>query len=552
MNKLLPIGIENYEIACSKYYIDKTLLIKEITDNYIGNSLLITRPRRFGKSLNLSMLDYYFNINKSSNDLFKDKKIFKAGDKYIKDINSYPVIHLNLKNLLSNNSSSLINQLIELIINLFNEYDYLLDSNKINEIEKKKMKDIMNHQIEDSLYVSSLYFLSHLLYKHYNKKVVILIDEYDTPLEDSYQKGFYDEIILFFKKLYSSLLKSNEYLYFAVVTGVLEIAKESIFSDLNNLYVCSVIDDELSSYFGFTEEEVLQSIKDFNLDFSIDEIKTWYGGYGTNKNLFNPWSINNFITKKKFLSYWVNSGSKDTIIKLINDIPNSIVLLNEFINNKTMKFNFNNSISYKDIKNDKNTLFSYLVQSGYLIATSTNNYNDYYLSIPNFEINLVFENEIIKRNELSNDNSISKELFSSIMNKDVNNISRLLKEHIINSFSYYDLINEKDYQIMLISIFSVLFSNYIIKSEVINKLGRCDIMISPKLDNEIGIIIEIKKYKGRLAKDRLKAYSDKALNQIKENEYYDELLEKGVNRILLYGFAFDDKNNEISIDEINN
>ena len=552
MNKLLPIGIENYEIACSKYYIDKTLLIKEITDNYIGNSLLITRPRRFGKSLNLSMLDYYFNINKSSNDLFKDKKIFKAGDKYIKDINSYPVIHLNLKNLLSNNSSSLIKQLIELIINLFNEYDYLLDSNKINEIEKKKMKDIMNHQIEDSLYVSSLYFLSQLLYKHYNKKVVILIDEYDTPLEDSYQKGFYDEIILFFKKLYSSLLKSNEYLYFAVVTGVLEIAKESIFSDLNNLYVCSVIDDELSSYFGFTEEEVLQSIKDFNLDFSIDEIKTWYGGYGTNKNLFNPWSINNFITKKKFLSYWVNSGSKDTIIKLINDIPNSIVLLNEFINNKTMKFNFNNSISYKDIKNDKNTLFSYLVQSGYLIATATNNYNDYYLSIPNFEINLVFENEIIKRNELSNDNSISKELFSSIMNKDVNNISRLLKEHIINSFSYYDLINEKDYQIMLISIFSVLFSNYIIKSEVINKLGRCDIMISPKLDNEIGIIIEIKKYKGRLAKDRLKAYSDKALNQIKENEYYDELLEKGVNRILLYGFAFDDKNNEISIDEINN
>ena len=548
----LPIGIEDYSIANSKYYVDKTLIIKDIIDKYEGNSILITKPRRFGKSLMLSMLDYYFSLNVKDNHLFDDKLIAKENSKYLEEMNNHPVIHLNMKNLYSNSADALLEQVIEIISNIYSNYYYLLDSDKLIDLEKEKYQEILNKNLTDKfLYVQAIYFLSKLLYKHHGKKVVILIDEYDTPLEDAYQKGFYNDVIYFFKKMYSSCLKANEYMYFSMITGVLEIAKESIFSDLNNLCVCSVVDEELSQYFGFTSLEIEKMIQDFEIEYSIDKIEEWYGGYGTKDvHIFNPWSIINFMYKRKFFAYWVNSGSKDTVEKIISDIPNALNILNEFVNNKYLTFTFNNSISYKDIKNDTSTLFSYLVQSGYLVARSTDEYNNYNLTIPNLEIKNVFENEIIDRNRIITNYSIINSLKDAIIEKKVDEISYILKDFIINSFSYYDLTLEKDYKTMLVTLFSVLFTSHIVKSEVNSKNGRCDIMILPKNDKNLGLVIELKKYKGRIAKDRLSSYSKQALEQIKENNYYDELERLRINKILMYGFAFDDKNNSISFDEI--
>ena len=552
--KNIPIGVEDFLLANKQYYVDKTLIIKDIIDNCLGKSVLITRPRRFGKSLTLSMIDYFFDNKGDYKQLFIDKKIFKENEKYLSYLNKIPVIHLNMKNISSNNVETMLFQTVDIISNEYRKFIELKDSNELLEIEKKEFIDVINKNIDNPyLYIDSIKKLTYFLYKHYNSKPIILIDEYDTPLEGSYQNDFYDDAIGFFKKFYSATLKSNDYMFFSITTGVLEIAKESIFSDLNNLNVCSVLDDDFKYYFGFTEDEVKKMLIDFNINVSITDIKKWYAGYGSNTNdIYNPWSILNFINKEKFLSYWVNTGSNLTIISLIQSIPNSIELLNKVINDKTTSFKFNNSISYKDIKNDNETLFSYLIQTGYLTAEAIDLYGNYILKIPNLEIEEVFKNEIIARGINKNHLDLANKLKLSIVNKDTKLISNILKDYIIESYSYYDLNKEKDYQIMLVGILAVLFSDYIVKSEVVNKNGRCDIMISPKFNNDLGIIIEIKKYQNRLSNSRLEAYSNKALEQIKTNKYFSELKLREARKILLYSFVFDDYNNVINSLELTN
>ena len=272
------------------------------------------------------------------------------------------------------------------------------------DIERNRFYGYANRSNNNySFYVESIKFLTQLLYKYYGKKVIILIDEYDTPLELAYQNGFYEEAIEFFKRFYSATLKANENILFSFTTGVLQIGKESIFSELNNLNTFDVTNDNLQEYFGFTESEVLKILHDFNINVEIEKLKKYYGGYGTKKlEIFNPWSILSFIENETFDLYWVNTGSNATVANLINENKENISLLNEFVNNKQMSFHFQNTLTYKDVRNNKETLFSYLIQAGYLVAKRVDYGNLYNLEIPNEEINEVFEKELLLRN--SNEN----------------------------------------------------------------------------------------------------------------------------------------------------
>ena len=540
----LPIGINDFAHANETYYVDKTLIIKDILDSYTGKSILITRPRRFGKTLTLSMIDYFFNINKDSKKLFSDKLIYKEANRYKEQINKYPVIHINMKDLSADSPSSLINQTIDLISKTYREFVYLLDDPNILEIEKKEFLDISNKKNNDIyFYTTAIKNLSLLLEKHHKEKVIILIDEYDTPLDISYQKNYYDDVVLFFKKLYSSSIKDNQSLYFSILNGVLEVAKESIFSDLNNLNVLSVLNKNLSEYFGFTMDEVKKLLLDFKFDIDIEEVKKWYGGYGIkNVELFNPWSVLNLINNEMFGQYWMNTGSNNTLLSLINQIPNSINTLNEVINNKNITFKINNSITYKDVQNDFPTLLSYLIQTGYLQAKQVDMYGNYYVTLPNEELVYTFEREIISRGINTNQYNVALALKSAILGSKIDEISSILKEYVLNSFSYYDLKTEKEYQTMFVGILAVLFGDYIVKSEVNTSNGRCDIMLLPKNNKNIGLIIELKKYKGRISEQRSIKYANDALNQIETKLYYQELEKHKIKNILLYALVFDDAN----------
>ena len=550
--KPLPIGIEDYLTACGSYYVDKTLIIKDIIDQYIGKSILITRPRRFGKSLMLSMIDYFFNIKQKCFDAFKDKLIYSAGQKYMDKLNAYPVIHLNMKNITADSYNALTFQAIDLISNIYRQFPELINSTALFDIEKEEYLQIVNKRLEDpALYITSILNLSNLLSKHYNQKVIILIDEYDAPLDAAFQKGFYDSAINFFKEFYSSTLKANQYALFSIVSGVLQLSKESIFSGLNNLFVSSVVNQNFKSFFGFTANEVQAIIDYYHLNTTIDELRKWYGGYGTKDlELFNPWSILYYAEERRLSPYWVNTGSTATIEKQITSTPDGIEKLNAFLNDEAKFFNFNNAISYRDLKPNYEVLFSLLVQTGFLVASYDNCTNKYNLELPNEEIRTVFEREIISRNTTEDFLSLASSLRMALLQGADEEFSNLLQNYIISSYSYLDLTKEKDYQVMIVGLLSVLFDKYVVKSEVNSKRGRCDIMISPKKQNDIGIIIELKKYKNILNATRLKNYAQNAIDQIKLNSYYDELKLRHCSRILLYGFAFDDKNLQIKHETI--
>lgn len=552
MIKALPIGLEDYIQATNTYYVDKTTIIKDIIDYFVGKSVLITRPRRFGKSLMLSMLDYFFTNKGDFAKYFENKEIFTLGQTYKDLLNKFPVIHLNMKNVYADSEETLISNTIDLISNLYAQFDELLYSDKLTDFEKEEFDNVLKKKSDNRKdYVFSILRLSEFLYKHYEKKVIILLDEYDTPLEISFQKKFYDKVIEFYSKFYSSFLKGNNYLYFSIITGVLEIAKESIFSDLNNLNVFDVTEDTFIEYFGFTEGDVKKIFKDFDCNFDFEQVKKWYGGYGNKRvEIFNPWSILNLISKERFLPYWVNSGSNETINNLISEFDGSLILLNRLIQNKNELFSYTNTTSYKDIKHDFKTLCSYLVQSGYLVAEYSGYEDKFILRVPNYEISKLFTEEIIARNIPDKNLSTANVLKEALISGDTNKITRALEEHILQSYSYYDLKSEKEYQIMLVAIFATLFFSHIVKSEVNNSNGRCDIMVKPKENNDVGMVIELKKYKGRLSESRLSALSKKAIEQIKDLRYYTELEQYGVKKILLYGFAFDDHKEKITFEEI--
>ena len=535
----LPIGNEDFASLTNKYYVDKTLIIKDIVETGIGSTILITRPRRFGKTLTMSTIETFFDINSQSSNLFSHLLVSKEKDIVTKYMNNYPVVRINMKDVFGSNKQEIIDSIIDKISLLYRNYIFLKDSDKLIDIEKEEFMQILEKRASNTLLSFSLSRLIIFLSKHYERKAILLIDEYDNPIEKAYENGCYDEIMNFIKPFYSSVLKGSDHLLFGVVTGVLQIAKESLFSGLNNLMISSVCDTFLNKYFGFNEKEVNDILNYFEIKESVETLRKWYGGYNLigDEEMFNPWSILNYVFNKQLDRYWVNTGSNEILRHVFQKKELEFSTL-ELIGTRLTSIQSIKEINYKIFNQDGISLMSFLIQTGYITLAKVE--REYEILIPNQEVRDLFVNEIINRGR---DDSIRKsgdKLREAILSADTDFISKAMRDYVLRSFTYYDLRDEKDYQNIISEFLNVFFEDYYVKNEVIAGDGRCDIILIPKNGNKLGMVLEIKMSysKKEPSKANLEKIACNALKQIHDKKYVKILKEVGIKKALLYGFAF--------------
>ena len=544
--KPLPIGIDNFEMLITRgyYFIDKTLMIKDLLDNKASVNLF-TRPRRFGKTVNMSMLKYFFeNSNKDNAYLFEKLNIMEAGEMYTAHRGQYPVINLSLKSSKQPNFELALKCIKNEIVDEFRRHDYILESDKLND-EKEEYEKIIRKENEEALYVTSLKFLSQCLEKYHEKKVIILIDEYDVPLENAFFEGFYDKMIKFIRSLFESALKTNQSLEFAVITGCLRISKESIFTGLNNLNIISILNDRYAEYFGFSDDEVKEMTKYYNLEEKYELIKNWYNGYIFGQtNVYNPWSVIKFIfdllaNKNVFpSSYWANTSSNSIVKSLIeradNVTKNEIELL---IEGKTIEKPVHEDITYDEIYNSMDNLWNFMFFTGYFkkINERMDSEDKRYLelSIPNREVKYIFRTKVlswfhdkVKSNDLS-------ALYTAIFNKDVDTFQKELNKILRETISFNDAY-ENFYHGFVVGVLANMHE-YIIKSNRESGDGRSDIYIKSMSIFEPAVILELKVCDN--PKDIFKK-CDEALEQIEEKKYDEELRQEGYENIIKYGISF--------------
>lgn len=551
MNKMLSTGIDDLKklIDNNCYYVDKSNLICDLIDNF-NQATLITRPRRFGKSLNMSMLRYFFEKSKEDNSyLFNGLEVSK-NEKYMQEQGKYPVILLSFSSVKAQTFEENIRQFHISIAKEFKRYkdDVINSSLENDEIELyKKIGNIYNELTDLTTLTYSLSFLSECLEKVYNQKVIILIDEYDVPLDNAYFNGFYDKMINFIRILFESAIKGNNSLKMAVLTGCLRISKESIFTGMNNLVVYSVIDKPYSQYYGFTEQEIKQMLEYYNLQDNFETIKTWYDGYlYRNQEIYNPWSVINYVKAlihddtAQPLLYWSNSSSNSIIRKLI--VESSVEIKNDIenlVNGEVITKPLYENMTYKEMETDKPTIWSFLLHTGYLkLLKSFRNDGGTQLmgnfSIPNFEILTIFNDEIqhwISDILRKNDNTY---ILNAMLEKNPKLLEKHINDWLYKTISYHDAKErESFYHGLLLGLFSN-FENFKVVSNRESGNGRFDIMLKDYQYNN-AIILELKVAD---TKKDLVTESNKALKPIDDNHYDIELLNDGYTNILKYGIAF--------------
>ncbi len=549
MKKKLPIGVENYiDVYKECYYVDKTLLIKEVLNLPSTSVILFTRPRRFGKSLSLSMLRTFFDKTiENSYKYFKSTNIEKEEDLCRNNLGKYDVIYLNFKDLNANNSKELIEKTKNLVLDEIKRFRYLY--NDMSDINKSEFDNLIESSYDDAKFSSIIRKLCKIIDETTNNRPIILIDEYDSPLQSAFENGFYNDVIVFFKNFLSESLKGNNNQLLSILTGVSRTGKISLFSGLNNLIDDNVLTYKNSKYFGFTEEETKDILNYYNCDINIDEIKSWYGNYNFGGTcIFNPWSILNFINEGfTFKNYWSKTTSSSILSTIItDDITDLINGLNKLINDNVVLSNISASINYDDINYSLDMIYSLLLSMGYL--TIDNNYDDtiYTLRNVNKETKNIFITEI--RNKFLNNKSleIGLNIKKALLSFDSELLSKSLEEYLLSSLSYYDFSDEKNYQIMILTLLSLIFDECIVQSEVISGTGRCDIILIPKNKNGFGAIIELKSLKSRTTELRLKNSAQTALKQIMMHKYYDTLIKTDAKKIYAYGLSFYKKSVEIA------
>jgi len=548
--KRIPLGKSDFKeiIEGNYYYCDKTKLIEDILDKgFEGN--LFTRPRRFGKTLNMSTLKYFFDVRNAEENrkLFKDLYIEKSG--YFDKQGQYPVILISFKDLSANNWKAMTINIKEAIRKLFNEHSYLFED--LIEIKKEVFEKILRKTLDIEELKNILQFLTEILYEKYNKKVVVLIDEYDTPLISAYTEGYYKEAIPFFKTLYSSVLKDNKYLELGIMTGILQVAKEGIFSGLNNIKVYNILGDNYSSYFGLVQEEVEKALVDFELEDNIEDVKTWYDGYRFgNTEIYNPWSILYYLDERQLGAYWVNTSSNDLIIKLLKQSGNDVfkelkILFSDGMIEKSINKNFN----FNEMNNSKG-LWELFVFSGYLKLEKKVNkdINDdlYLLKIPNLEVKTFFHRSFIESFLDSMDTF--REMLNALKKKDEEIFTERLQTIFNVSISYYDVgKEEKYYHNILLGMILSLQKEYDITSNRESGSGRYDIVLEPKDRNKTAFVLEFKVGDNE---EELEKLSIEAIEQIKEKEYASSMKFKGINDVLGVGIAFYKKKIRVKFEEI--
>lgn len=548
--KSLPIGISDYVRAQSEYYyVDKTLLIKEFLDRKPLVSLF-TRPRRFGKTLNMDMLRVFFEISEEdTSKYFRDKAIWKCGDRYRSHQGSYPVVFITFKDVKFDTWEATIDKIKGLLQEEYGRHQELLQSDKLSKYEKEYFSKILDASANEVELTAALEKLSKMLASHYGKAPVIIIDEYDTPIQEGYSKDFYDEIIGFMRNFFSGAFKDNKNLSYGFLTGILRIAQESIFSGLNNLTVNSVMDEDYDSYFGFTKEEVSEMLSYYGVAEKEDEIKDWYDGYlfGTTE-IYNPWSVINYISKGCIpQAYWVNTGKNEILEDVLKAATDDITeRLHSLLQGEMVIARIDQNVVYRSLSEDPANIYSLLLVAGYLKTPKKELQVDgSYLcevSIPNREIAAVYKSEILSH--LLQIGAITRttadKIAESLYANDYTKLQKAIAEYMDKSISFYDAGAEGFYHGLLLGMIALMDNQYKIKSNREAGDGRYDICLLPREDRYPGIIMELK-WKKNLSADALSGLADEALAQIDEKRYDAEMKEDGITNILKFGIAFSGK-----------
>ena len=549
-NKLpLPIGASDYKLVSTEYYyVDKTLLIKELLDERAVITLF-TRPRRFGKTLNMDMLRTFFEKTpEDTSKYFKDKKIWQAGEKYTSQQGKYPVIFLSLKDANKDNWQDLYSRLKATITDEFLRHKELKKSTRLSNTAFYEKIIAGTGNITD--YATSLLRLSQMLHEHYRQQPIIIIDEYDTPIQAGYINGFYEQAIQFIRDLFSSALKDNPHIAFGFLTGILRVAKESIFSGLNNINVNSLLERRYSDYFGFTTEEVQTMATYYQADDKMSELQKWYDGYKFgNTEIYNPWSVlkyfNNYCEAEP---YWVQTSANSTIREIIKGLDSSTCEnLRALLNGITINSVIETNIIYPKLKDNQTIIFGFLLMTGYLKAVQTRRINGVSfceLAIPNKEIRTVYNNEIIALLADNIDNGIINQLQQYLITKNSSALQQTLRKFLLETVSYYDTLKENYYQGLLLGMTGLFTNTYYVSSNRESGEGRYDIQLQPKTAAMPGIIIEIKAAKDA-TEEQLKALAANALAQIDSKKYDTELRKQSIKNIYKYGIAFSGKKVEI-------
>ena len=550
-NKLpLPIGASNYKLVSTEYYyVDKTLLIKELLDERAVITLF-TRPRRFGKTLNMDMLRTFFEKTpEDTSKYFKDKKIWQAGEKYTSQQGKYPVIFLSLKDANKDNWQDLYSRLKATITDEFLRHKELKKSTRLSNTAFYEKIIAGTGNITD--YATSLLRLSQMLHEHYRQQPIIIIDEYDTPIQAGYINGFYEQAIQFIRDLFSSALKDNPHIAFGFLTGILRVAKESIFSGLNNINVNSLLERRYSDYFGFTTEEVQAMATYYQADDKMSELQEWYDGYKFgNTEIYNPWSVlkyfNNYCEAEP---YWVQTSENSTIREIIKGLDTSICEnLRALLNGSAVESIVDTSIIYPKLKEQQTNIFGFLLMTGYLKSIKTTRANGICLcelSIPNKEIQSVYSQEIVALLADKIDSTAINLLQQYLITKNGPALQNVLKKFLLETVSYYDTLKENYYQGLLLGMTGLFTNTYYVSSNRESGEGRYDIQLQPKTAAMPGIIIEIKAAKDA-TEEQLKALAAEALAQIESKHYDTELMAHGITTVYKYGIAFSGKKVEIA------
>ena len=532
--KKIPIGIDDFKVVKENnyYYIDKTNFISEISEN-TGKTLLFTRPRRFGKTLNMSTLKYFFDIhNKDENrKLFSGLDIEKSP--YFSEQGQYPVAFISLKGIKNNSWKDAFFNIKSLIANLYNEFEFIRVS--LNEAEIAEFDKIWFKK-DDGEYENALKNLTTYLYKYYKKEVILLIDEYDSPLISAYKYQYYDEASTFFKIFYGEALKTNPYLKMGIMTGIIRVVKAGIFSDLNNLKVYSILDDFYSDFFGFTQNEVEEALKYFGIEYEISQVKTWYDGYKFgNSDIYNPWSILNFLSDRKIRPYWIDTSDNFLIKDILKNVDiDTMDTLQKLFLGENVKVSIN---GYSDLSSllEQLDLWEFLLFSGYLTINEKvgEDYVDIYsLRIPNREVREFFKKKFI---DAKFGESLFRRAMEALTNLKFNSFEKYLRDILLKSTSYHDTKNEDFYHSLVLGMMFYLDNQYYVKSNEESGLGRYDVIAEPKNKNNRGFILEFKIIDNE--KD-LEKTSQKAIEQIIEKKYDTTLKNRGIKDITLVGIAF--------------
>lgn len=548
--KSLPIGISDYVRAQSEYYyVDKTLLIKEFLDQKPLVSLF-TRPRRFGKTLNMDMLRVFFEISEEdTSKYFRDKAIWKCGDEYRSHQGSYPVIFITFKDVKFDTWEATIDKIKGLLQEEYGRHQELLQSDKLSKYEKEYFSKILEASANEVELTSALEKLSKMLAVNYGKAPIIIIDEYDTPIQEGYSKDFYDEIIGFMRNFFSGAFKDNKNLSYGFLTGILRIAQESIFSGLNNLTVNSVMDEDYDNYFGFTKEEVSEMLSYYGVSEKEDELKEWYDGYlfGSTE-IYNPWSVINYISKGCIpQAYWVNTGKNEILEDVLKVATDDITeRLDSLLQGERVIARIDQNVVYRVLSEDPANIYSLLLVAGYLKTPKKELQADgSYLcevSIPNREIAAVYKSEILSH--LFQIGAITRttanKIAESLYANDYKKLQNAIAEYIDKSVSFYDAGAEGFYHGLVLGLIALVDNQYKINSNRESGDGRYDICLIPREDRYPGIIMELK-WKKDLSAEALSELADEALAQIDEKRYDTELKEDDIRDILKFGIAFSGK-----------